>query len=128
MISVLFFFSFSPFFSLPSALIPFFQGWVRSSTVLYPTVFLLFLFLYSIKGRTCFVFGPAGCFTRGGDRAGLDLEKFRELNPPFFPSLSPHSEHYIFLCLVFGYWLAYVYGYGYGYGRLGKGRNLIMTG
>jgi hypothetical protein len=54
----------------------------------------------------------------GGDRTGLDLEKFRELNPPFSPSLSLHSEHYFFLCLVFGYWLAYAYGYGYGLGRV----------
>jgi hypothetical protein len=27
--------------------------------------------------------------------AGLDLEKFRELNPPFSQSLPLHSEHYL---------------------------------
>jgi hypothetical protein len=48
-----------------------------------------------MNGQACFALGPAGCFARGGNRAGLDLEKFRELNPPFFPSLPLHSEHYL---------------------------------
>jgi hypothetical protein len=102
------FFSPSPFLSLSFGT-DLVQGFIHPQSFIH----LFSPFFYSMNGPCWWLF-----YKGGGDRTGLDLEKFRELNPPFSPSLSLHSEHYFFLCLVFGYWMAYAYGYGCGLRRV----------